>query len=148
MSVRNRIDRRRLIKAFLFAPLATPLCVIVWSAMTGFRDMNHGLVESAASVVSMLVAFGLPAELLAALVGFPVFLAYRRLRISSWIWYALGGALISLIPMVIFAYSGTLYFLTGESGATRGLRQALPLALVCGVSSGLFFRWLVGHQEA
>jgi len=109
--------------------------------------MERGLIESAASVVSLLVIFGLPAELIAAIVGLPVFLAYRRLHISSWIAYAIGGALISQVPMIIFAYTGTLYFLTGESGVTHGLRQALPLALVCGVSSALFFRWLMGRRE-
>jgi uncharacterized membrane protein len=148
MSVQNRAERRRLVKALLIAPLATPLCVVIWSAVTGFRDLNRGLFESAASLVSILVLFGLPAELIAATLGFPVYLAYRRFQISSWISYAIGGALISQIPMIIFAYTGTLYFLTGQPAVTRGLRQALPLALLCGASSGLFFRWLVARREA
>jgi hypothetical protein len=78
----------------------------------------------------------------------PLFLTYRRFQISSWIPYAAGGAVISQVPMVIFAYTGTLEFLTGQAGIAGGLRAALPLALLCGVTSALVFRWLVGPREA
>jgi hypothetical protein len=147
MSAQSRAYKTRLLRAFLIAPLATPLCVLVWSTFAGFRDTNRGASEGITPVISLFFIFGLPAELLTVVLGIPLFLAYRRFRISSWAAYALGGAVLSQVPMVIFACTGTLYFLTGQAGVAQGLRQALPLAVLCGVSSALVFRKLAGPQE-
>jgi len=86
-----QLKRHNLMRALLLAPLATPICVLLWSLLQGKIDNSHGGFELLTSLCSTFIIFGVPAELTAIVLGLPCWLLYRRLGISSPIAYALGG---------------------------------------------------------
>jgi hypothetical protein len=136
----------RLVCAFILAPLVTPLTVISFNCSK--IEINRGTREVIGQIVSLIVGYGVPAELVTVIFGIPLYFVYLQKHVTSWIAYAMAGAVISQIPMIVFAFTGTLLFLTGEAAKGKAWLQALPLSLLCGVLSSLTFWWLIGRKAA
>ena len=136
-------SKYRIILAFLVAPLVTPLCILIWNIQR--VDVDHGFSGLVSYVLSTILAYGIPAEVVGFLVGIPLFLIYRRAKISSPYAYALGGAAISQVPIALFMLTGTLFVLTGQAAMPKAWLSALPLSLACGALSALVFRQLSGE---
>ena len=85
----------RLVLAFLVSPLMTPLTFIVTVAY-------RGDISSRPEVIPVVFALYTPfAYLVAAALGIPAFLLFRRLGLNHLLFYVLGGAAIGLITALV-----------------------------------------------
>ena len=141
------VEWPRLLFALVVAPLCTPACLLVWGFLVNGFNTEHGGKELIRGEFSRFVAYGLAALVVTILLGIPAFLLYRRLKITSWSAYALGGAIVSQIAAIILAVTGTLYFLTGQPEKPHAWLDATPAFLLCGISSAIVFRWIIRPQE-
>jgi hypothetical protein len=91
----NSPSRKRLLLAFLLAPLAAPLSYIVGTLVVGVAREGHVSALSALDLLIGVFTLGAPCAYVAALVvGAPAYLVLRRLGLLSR-WTAwLGGAAI------------------------------------------------------
>jgi hypothetical protein len=135
----------RFLWSLMLAALCTPVALLSWGAMRNGVDAQHGAMDIVRSTLSGLVVYGLSAEAAALVLGLPIYLFVRRTRSSSWLSYALIGGLISQMVNLLLAELGTLYFLTGRASKMQGFFDAVPVFLLCGISSALAFRALNGQ---
>ena len=96
---------RRVIVAFLVAPLTTPLALTVFNYARGYA--------------SLVLGYATFAYLAAIVLGVPAFLVYRALKWTNIFLFVLGGALIGIIvSLPIYWDERGEYLWCGVAGAT------------------------------
>jgi hypothetical protein len=123
---------RRLLIAFLVAPLFTPL---VFTVTVFSRNARAASWKPVAVIFLLYTPFAYLAE---ALFGIPVLLIYRFLNWRSFFAYGSGGAMIGLIAMLVV--SKLLIVWSVAPGD-------FVWCIVAGVISALAFRFLLGDQS-
>ena len=118
-------DRRRLLLAFVLAPLTLPL---MWTVMFLLWDVSLGEIQMGVALVFMPAAY-----VAAAVFGVPILLLYRALAWQNVFVYILGGVVMG------FATGIGLGFLYRDMDST-----ILALCSTAGASSGLIC-WLILH---
>jgi hypothetical protein len=122
---------RRLLIAFLVAPLATPLLF----AAVGVVSNRRGPFDDE---IAMYRSFALLAYASAAVLGAPVVLAFTRCDVRSVVAYLTGGALTGALTLALW-----MRWL-GAPTSTR----TVWLFLVAGAITGLVFRQIAGVGTA
>jgi hypothetical protein len=124
----------RLILAFLVSPLMTPLTFLVTVAYRG---------DVSAHPQAILVIFTIHtpiAYLVAAVLGIPAFLLFRRWGWNHALFYVLGGAIIGLITaLVIFGLLTGWSVLPGDYGwcsVAGGLSALVFWTILFGIKAG------------
>jgi hypothetical protein len=85
------VRKRRVVYALLLAPISTPIVFF----LLGLPQNKNDSLREMFSAFLVLIMFTLPPAYLAELVlGLPIWLAFRRFRISSRLAFACGGCLI------------------------------------------------------
>ena len=101
--------RRRLIRAFLVAPLAAPVGYAMGLALLGLIRVVSGAasvpsIGSLVSVTGMIAAIGIPVAYAAALVGAaPVYVVLRRLGVVSSMTLWMTGTVIGVVVALLLA---------------------------------------------
>ena len=131
---------RRTILCLLLAAACTPVIILFWQTLKTGVNLDHGFIDLLRSTFGGVVVYGVVAEIAALLMGIPAFLLYRKMHVTSWLLFGIGGAFISAITSALLAAAGTLYFFTGQPEKTHAWVDSLPLLLLCGVVSALVFR--------
>jgi hypothetical protein len=126
-----------LIRAFLIAPLVTPVVFVSLRALQGFSpsgDFKTICVDLAAG----LFMFTMIAYVATVILGIPLFLVFERLGIRSMLGYSAGGFFISLITTVVLsATTGGLF--RGEHSLSALALTTLVL-FVSGGGAGVVFK--------
>lgn len=122
---------RRLLLAFLVAPLLTPLVFIV----TVFS--RNGPATSLKEIAVIFLLYAPFAYLAETLFGVPVFLLYRFLNWKSFVAYGMAGAMIGLIAMLVVSRRFVVWRASGD----------FVWCVVAGVVSALAFRLISGDQS-
>jgi hypothetical protein len=99
-------DRRRLIRAFLLAPLVAPAAyaVVLLVISVGRSIVGHGggSLSAIAGIVGLVAIIGTPIAYVSALAaGFPAYLVLRRVGLVSHLWIALVGAAIGVAAAIV-----------------------------------------------
>jgi hypothetical protein len=113
------------ISAFVLSPLAATFFLAAWGALS----LDHRSGGTGQAIGVLLVLYGLFCYVATAMLGVPLFFAYRRLRISSPAFYALGGAIIGVVFSLILLLTGY--------GVSQGVAVRVPDVIVCAVAGGL-----------
>jgi hypothetical protein len=116
----------RIVLAFLFAPLVTPIVIMIGARNTtrSFRDLMAIFLLVAGSAYIAAFLFGIPALVL-----------YRKLRWNHPLLYLIGGALIGSIVSLILdwpALSSASYF---------------KYRVIAGALSAFLFRLILGENR-
>jgi hypothetical protein len=120
---------RRLILAFLIAPLMTPLVFIV----TVFsRNAPAASLKGICLIFLLYTPFAYLAE---GLIGIPAFLLFRFFNWNGFVVYCCGGALIALLAMFLISKLFITWSVPGGDFAW---------CMVAGAISALAFRLIVG----
>ena len=123
---------RRLLLAFLVAPLLTPLVFIV----TVFS--RNGAAASLKGIAFIFVLYSPFAYLAETLFGVPVFLLYRFFNWKSFVAYGISGAMIGLIAMLVVSRIFIVWSVASGD---------FLWCVVAGVVSALAFRLVSGDQS-
>jgi len=137
---------RRLILNLSLAAICSPIIIVLWRAISIGVNLDHGYLDLVRSTFGGLMVYWLVSETAALLLGMPLFYLYRAMRITSWLLYGVGGALISLVVAAVLASTGTLYFFTGQPEKIRAWIDSAPLLVLCGVVSAIVFRAVLQPQ--
>jgi predicted Abi (CAAX) family protease len=129
-----------MVLCLLLAALCTPIIILVWKTMKTGVNLDHGFIDLLRNAFGGVVVYGVVSEIAAVLLGVPAFLLYRKMQVTSWLLYGIGGAFISAITSALLAGAGTLYFFTGQPEKIHAWEDSLPLLLLCGIVSALVFR--------
>jgi hypothetical protein len=114
--------------------------LLSWGAVRNGVHLDYGVPEFIRGELSRFFLYGVAAEIAVAIFGIPAFVLFRKFHITSWLWYSLGGAVISQLVNICLAMTGTLYFLTGQPSKLQACKDAVIPFFLCGVLSALLFR--------
>jgi hypothetical protein len=103
----NNADRRRVVRAFLLAPLTAPTAyaaalILISLIRSVVRDVGNSSVTAVFGVVGLIAAIGVPVAYVSALVGgLPLYLLLRRIGRVSRVWLLIVAAAIGVVVSII-----------------------------------------------
>ena len=106
-----------LLLAALLLPVASAAGLIA-------ADFSVTGVKAAFAYAALLAAFSVP---ITFILGVPLLMWYRRARWHAWHQYVVGGAVLGLLPLVLFAIRGSVSVLLSLALAIGGAVSALLL---------------------
>lgn len=133
---------KRIVVAFLIAPLVPPILFGFTMAIWGLAD-SFGIDPPSASVVSIPIwaIFAVPVSYAAAVaVGLPAFLAFRRM---GWLSLARIAGATSIIGLAVGVFVALLFDFRIEDG---GIVAVAAVFLAFGAITGIAFWWLIEER--
>lgn len=130
---------KRLITAFLAAPLITPLVLIFAEILDGALNLHQNYFGS-------FLFYGIYAYLAATIFGIPAYLLYRKMRWSNFMLFVVGGGMIGWIfPNLIIGPINFVSLLSPESAlfASAGAISALVFRLILGMRDRRLIKFVV-----
>ena len=105
----------------LLAAMLVPVAAAVGLV---FNDFSLRGIQAAFGYAAMLAVFTLPITLL---VGLPLLIWYRRAHWHAWYYFVFGGAVLGLLPVLVFAAAGTVSVTFALGFTVGGALSALLL---------------------
>jgi hypothetical protein len=128
-------DRKRLVVAGVVAPLVTPLVLTLYVLLAEPRHLSHEEILMGIAFNALLyLPFAYAAEVL---FGLPLLAIFQHRKIRSMAAFALGGAIIGCIVVLLLAANGSKP-MADVIGSPGWFRTALVCAAAASTSAVVF----------